>query len=137
MTEKERAVFQKALDTWGGDAQILCLLEEMAELQDALCKHKRGRRTTDDIAEEIADVEIMLNQMKLYFRVEEEVKAQRARKVSRVEERLSTNLPGKFCRFLCWKSSKYVSISCGFRLESHKIFSKIFVPLLSVQLLRN
>ena len=88
MTEKERAVFQKALDTWGGDAQILCLLEEMAELQDALCKHKRGRRTTDDIAEEIADVEIMLNQMKLYFRVEEEVKAQRARKVGRVEERL-------------------------------------------------
>jgi NTP pyrophosphatase (non-canonical NTP hydrolase) len=88
MTEEERAVFQKALDTWGGDAQILCLLEEMAELQDALCKHKRGRRTTDDIAEEIADVEIMLNQMKLYFRVEEEVKAQRARKVGRVEERL-------------------------------------------------
>ena len=95
MTEEERAVFQKALDTWGGDAQILCLLEEMAELQDALCKHKRGRRTTDDIAEEIADVEIMLNQMKLYFRVEEEVKAQRARKVGRVEERLRsrTNRP--------------------------------------------
>ena len=88
MTEKERAIFQKALDTWGGDAQSLCLLEELAELQDALCKHKRGRRTTADIAEEIADVGIMLDQMKLYFRVEEEVKAQRARKTARVEERL-------------------------------------------------
>lgn len=88
MTEKERDIFQKALDTWGGDAQSLCLLEEMAELQDALCKHKRGRRTTADIAEEIADVGIMLDQMKLYFHIEEETQAQRARKTARIEERL-------------------------------------------------
>ena len=88
MTEKERAVFQKALKTWGGEAQVLYLLEEMAELQDALCKHKRGRRTTADIAEEIADVGIMLDQMKLYFHIEEESQAQRARKTARVEERL-------------------------------------------------
>lgn len=88
MTEKERAVFQKALDAWGPEAQALCLLEEMAELQDALCKYRRGRRTTSDIAEEIADVGIMLDQMKLHFHIEEEVEAQRACKVVRVEERL-------------------------------------------------
>lgn len=68
--------------------ESLCLLEEMAELQDALCKFKRGRRTAEDIAEEIADVGIMLDQAKLIFHVEEEVEAQRARKVARVEERL-------------------------------------------------
>ena len=89
MTEKERAVFQKALKTWGGEAQVLCLLEEMAELQDALCKHKRGRRTLEDIAEEIANVEIMLDQMKLLFHIEKEAEAQRARKIARVEERLN------------------------------------------------
>ena len=88
MTGTERAVFHKALDTWGAEAQFLCLLEEMAELQDALCKHKRGRRSAEDIAEEIADVEIMLDQMKLHFHIEEAVKAQRVRKVARVEERL-------------------------------------------------
>lgn len=89
MTEKERTVFQKVLKTWGGEAQVLCLLEEMAELQDALCKHKRGRRTLEDIAEEIADVEIMLDQMKLLFHIEKEAEAQRARKIARVEERLN------------------------------------------------
>ena len=89
MTEKERAVFQKALKAWGGEAQVLCLLEEMAELQEALCKHKRGRRTLEDIAEEIADVEIMLDQMKLLFHIEKEAEAQRARKIARVEERLN------------------------------------------------
>lgn len=88
MTSQERKVFQQAIDTWGADAQSLCLLEEMAELQDALCKFKRGRRTAEDIAEEIADVGIMLDQAKLIFHVEEEVEAQRARKVARVEERL-------------------------------------------------
>ena len=88
MTDMERAVFQKALDTWGADSQFLCLLEEMAELQDALCKYKRGRRTREDIAEEMADVSIMLDQMKLHFRLEEEVEAQRARKVERIKGRL-------------------------------------------------
>lgn len=88
MTDAERAIFQKALDTWGADAQALCLLEEMAELQDALCKYKRGRRSRDDIAEEIADVGIMLDQMKLHFQIEEDVEAQRARKTARIKERL-------------------------------------------------
>ena len=89
MTDNERAVFQKALDTWGAEAQSLCLLEEMAELQDALCKHKRGRRSVEDIAEEMADVGIMLDQMKLHFHIEEEVAAQRASKTARIEERLT------------------------------------------------
>lgn len=88
MTDMERAVFQKALDAWGAEAQALCLLEEMAELQDALCKYKRGRRTVEDIAEEIADVGIMLDQMKLCFHIEETVEAQRAQKTARLAERL-------------------------------------------------
>lgn len=88
MTDAERVVFQKALDTWGAETQSLCLLEEMAELQDALCKYKRGRRTVEDIAEEIADVTIMLDQMKLHFHIEEEVEAWRAGKVEKIKGRL-------------------------------------------------
>lgn len=88
MTDMEKGVFQEALNTWGAEPQALCLLEEMAELQDALCKYKRGRRTVEDIAEEIADVGIMLDQMKLHFHIEEKVKAQRAYKVERIKERL-------------------------------------------------
>lgn len=32
-----------AIQTYGKDAQTLMLFEEMAELQDAICKHSRGR----------------------------------------------------------------------------------------------
>ena len=39
------------------------LFEEMAELQNALCKLARGRGTIGDVCEEIADVMIMCLQM--------------------------------------------------------------------------
>lgn len=52
-----------AIQTYGKDAQTLMLFEEMAELQDAICKHLRGRDKTYHVCEEIADVMIMCLQM--------------------------------------------------------------------------
>ena len=39
---------------------ITCLIEEMSELTQALCKHQRGRDNMDNIAEEMHDVMMML-----------------------------------------------------------------------------
>lgn len=61
----EGKVYRAALTLWGADAQTLMAFEEMAELQKELCKHARGKDNRDAIAEEIADVEIMLAQMKI------------------------------------------------------------------------
>ena len=47
----------------GPDAQTLMAFEEMAELQKELCKHARGKHNRSAVAEEIADVQIMLEQM--------------------------------------------------------------------------
>ena len=52
-----------AIQTYGKDAQTLMLFEEMAELQDAICKHSRGRDKNHHVCEEIADVMIMCLQM--------------------------------------------------------------------------
>lgn len=52
-----------ALELWGGEAQTLMVMEEMSELQKELCKHARGKDNRKEIAEEIADVRIMLDQM--------------------------------------------------------------------------
>lgn len=57
------AIYIKALDTYGAKAQTLMCMEEMSELQKELCKHARGADNTAHIAEEIADVRIMLDQM--------------------------------------------------------------------------
>lgn len=91
MTDMERKTFCEALRCYGGHAQITMVFEEMAELQDVLCKFLRGRVDGDTlahIAEEIADVGIMLDQMEIEFEVEDAVAEQRAAKVRRLRTRL-------------------------------------------------
>ena len=94
MTEIERETFCAALNRYGGQAQITMVFEEMAELQDVLCKFLRGRvdgNTLANIAEEIADVGIMLDQMKIEFQIEDAVEEQRAYKVQRLRERIDND----------------------------------------------
>ncbi|ARE87744.1 hypothetical protein [Clostridium formicaceticum] len=84
----KKEVYKKALETWGQEAQITMVFEEMSELQKELCKALRGNKVTGNIAEEIADVEIMLEQMKLLFGIESLVRANKIYKLERLDERL-------------------------------------------------
>ena len=61
------AVLRKAIDTYGEDSQENMMIEEMSELTQELCKCFRGEKDTGHILEEIADVQIMLDQMKMIF----------------------------------------------------------------------
>jgi len=88
MTDSEKKVFEEALNRFGAIAQIVMVFEEMSELQKELCKFLRGKDAVINIAEEIADVEIMLDQMKLHFEIEQHVANNRKKKVSRLHERL-------------------------------------------------
>lgn len=64
MSEKEfDETIKLAVKTFGKEHRTQMLFEEMAELQNALCKLSRGRATEDDVCEEIADVMIMCLQM--------------------------------------------------------------------------
>lgn len=84
----ETEVLQRALDTYGSVPQITMVFEEMSELQKELCKYLRGKCSLASIAEEIADVEIMLEQMKMLFCCTDDVRNERRRKVERLKERL-------------------------------------------------
>lgn len=84
----ETEVLQRALDTYGLLPQIVMVFEEMSELQKELCKYLRGKCSPASIAEEIADVEIMLEQMKMLFCCTDDVSNERRRKVERLKERL-------------------------------------------------
>lgn len=84
----ETEVLQRALDTYGSLPQIVMVFEEMSELQKELCKYLRGKCSPASIAEEIADVEIMLEQMKMLFCCTDDVRNERRRKVERLKERL-------------------------------------------------
>lgn len=84
-------ICRAALEAFGAEAQITMVFEEMAELQDVLCKFLRGRVDEDTrthIAEEIADVEIMLCQMKMLFDCAGQVETSRRYKLERLAERI-------------------------------------------------
>lgn len=78
----------RAIEAWGEDSQMKMLLEEMSELQKEICKSWRGADNVDHIAEEIADVEIMLEQLKLMTGSVDKVKTIREQKLRRLEQRL-------------------------------------------------
>lgn len=63
----EQQIFRDALYTFGPDNQQKVLLEEMAELTKEICKRWRGADNLEEISEEMADVSIMLDQMKILF----------------------------------------------------------------------
>lgn len=94
MSEEAReanAVFKDAIEVFGEDAQILMVFEEMSELQKELCKWLRSGKSPTLlhlIAEEIADVEIMLDQMKLVFHCTSAVRGIRKKKIARLAGRI-------------------------------------------------
>jgi NTP pyrophosphatase (non-canonical NTP hydrolase) len=79
-TESEIRAMRNALDKWGLDAQCDQTVEECAELIVAL--HKRVKRSAgpgalDGVIDEIADVEMMLAQMRLAFAISDETLRER------------------------------------------------------------
>ena len=72
-----------------GDTQIIVAVEELSELQKELCKALRSNGNRKNLIEEMADVEIMLEQMKMYFLIEqEEIDKIKEQKIERTKNRL-------------------------------------------------
>ena len=81
-------VLRAAIEFYGVESQLKMLLEEMSELQKEVCKYWRGGDNLAHLAEEIADVEIMLDQTKMIFDLNASVFWHRKAKLMRLEERI-------------------------------------------------
>lgn len=84
----ERDFAQSAVDTFGSASQVGMLHEEVGELLSALNKFARGRCSREAVITEIADVQIMCEQMAVIFGAEN-VDAERKRKFMRLAERIA------------------------------------------------
>lgn len=91
----KETIYKNAIMTYGEIAQIDVAIEEMSELIQALSKYKRGKE--HNVEEEIADVSIMLDQLKIIFN-NRKVKKIRKRKIARLETRLQNNNSVKYIR---------------------------------------
>ena len=91
LTLKE--IFDKSRELWGLESQILMLVEELNELGVASLHLLRTNKPRDEslqsFAEEIADVEFMLDEMKYYFSNVELIAFYRRKKQERLEKMIA------------------------------------------------
>lgn len=89
---QENEIFKSAVHWWGKEAQTNMMIEEMAELTKAILNERRGR--DHNIAEEMADVRIMLAQMEIIFQNAREVEQRFREKIARLDQRLQERRGG-------------------------------------------
>jgi len=91
----DETILQKAIDTWGMEAQIEMVKEECLELAIALQKLNRTRGDLEEkeknIVDEIADVTIMIKQAHRIFSIDK-INERIEYKMKRLEKRLIENL---------------------------------------------
>lgn len=83
----ENAICNTALEHYGVHSQIVKCMEECGELIQALARKLSGEHNEENVAEELADVEIMLMQMKMAFG-RQKVYRVRAQKLARLKMRM-------------------------------------------------
>lgn len=81
-------ICEKAVKRFGKTAQLIMAMEEMSELIQGLSKDIRGKRNEDNISEEIADVEIMLAQLKIIYQNDVEVEKWKTDKLFRLQAKI-------------------------------------------------
>lgn len=85
-----RRTLLEAITHWGLNSQIDMAIEEMSELIQELARFKRVNRYVSDasITSEIADVEIMMEQMKVAFQINDKVEDEKENKLKRLRKML-------------------------------------------------
>lgn len=86
-------VMRKAIAEFGADHQKGVAIEEQSELIKEICKDLRGIGIRKNVVEEIADVEIMLYQLKQIYQVtENELEVAKYGKLRRLEGRVQDHM---------------------------------------------
>lgn len=81
-----------ALEYYGNNPQVDVAIEEMSELIKELLKNRRGKENRSMIADEMADVYIMLEQLKFIFGINEtELRVNAEFKIQRLKNRIGGN----------------------------------------------
>ena len=89
MTRDEEVVLcNKAIEHYKPANQVVQAIEELGELQQALARFLNDR--ANNVEEEIADVEIMIIQLKIIFNLSK-IDNWREYKLTRLKDRISNN----------------------------------------------
>ena len=79
-------IYKKLREQNGDTAQLVVAIEELSELTKEITKCLRNKGNIDHLAEEVADVEIVVDQVKQIFNVQKKVELKRLFKLQRLEK---------------------------------------------------
>lgn len=87
----EYDIYRWAVERFGAEHQIRKAAEELGELIQALMRYGNGEPVLGNVCEEIADVEIMLEQLKIILgeRYEKYLEAKKAEKIGKLARYLT------------------------------------------------
>lgn len=86
-------LYYHAIETFGKTNQTIVAIEELSELQKELTKTLRGSFNFEHVIEEIADVEIMLDQLKIMFNINSlDLMRAKLKKQNRLKERIEKKI---------------------------------------------
>ncbi len=92
--ETRKGLYMDLIGHYGCKAQAAVAIEEMSELTKELCKNLfRGADNHAALIEEIADVQIMIEQLRLIYECNDEVCEKMDEKIERMYERLHRTAP--------------------------------------------
>lgn len=84
--------FAKQIIEKFGDLQLIIACEELSELQKEICKYLRGKGDIEHITEEMADVQLMLDELKVFFNIsQDDLYRVKRKKVLRTQKRCLEN----------------------------------------------
>lgn len=109
MKKELESVYKRAVDVWGIEVQMGMMIEESAELIQAISKFKRSYNKSevdkqdayDHLCEEVADVENMIQQIRYMLdtdvidKYKEEKLERTLKKIIKVENEKNPNTRGK------------------------------------------
>lgn len=84
-------LYMRSIKLWGVESQVRMAFEEMGELTQAICKMQRGctLQRYRNLCEEIADLEIVMGQIREIFNVDEDlVNKYKEEKLERYKKKL-------------------------------------------------
>ena len=95
--DHRKKVYEAALMRYGSEPQMLKAVEEMAELTKVLAKRMNGEGTMDELIDEIADVTIMMEQLRMIHGVGRAVQDRIDYKICRLADRVGMRGYGEEC----------------------------------------
>ena len=93
--DKRVKTYTNAVIAYGELNQMVVALEELSECQKEICKYLRGNGIADNMAEEIADAMICLEQVQYFLGLDELVRKKMDQKVERLDNKLRRDANGQ------------------------------------------